>query len=120
MRRTIQLTILTAIASILICSCGKDDDFPPGAEHDGTLLDEWVATDGTYVHDYYHFYEDGTGIHGSYESDIDWINEDDDITWYTENDEYIYINGRKCEYSCDGSVLHLTKNGRLKTYYPKD
>ena len=74
-----------------------------------------LQTTEKYVHDYYSFYSDGTGIHGSYESDIDWVNEDDDIKWYTVDNEYLYINGAKYVYSCDGSSLRIGN----KTYYEK-
>lgn len=85
-------------------------------EYDASLYGEWVANDGKkYVHDYYSFNSDGTGIHGSYESDIDWVNEEDDIKWYTVDNEYLYINGAKYYYSCDGSTLRIGN----KTYYEK-
>lgn len=67
------------------------------------------------VHDYYSFYSDGTGIHGSYESDIDGVNEDDNINWYTVDNNYLYINGVKFAYSCDGSSLRI---GNM-TYHEK-
>ena len=109
---------LVAVMSAMFTACSKDDDDDvSNKQHDATLWGEWVATnDGRkYVHDYYSFYSDGTGIHGSYESDIDWVNEDDDITWFTVDDKYIYIDGRRYEYDCDGSSLYL--NG--KRYYEK-
>jgi len=112
------LFILVIMTLPFIASCSDDDKIPSDAEHDGTLFGEWVASDGKYIHAYYYFYNDGTGISGTYESDIDLINEDDDIIWYTENNEYIYINGLKCAYSCDGSVLRLNRNGKTKVFYP--
>lgn len=102
--------ILTYTVVALVTGCGLlDDDSMNNKEYDATLYGEWVAfNDGKrYVHDYYSFYSDGTGIHGSYESDIDWINEEDDITWYTVDDSYLYIDGRKYNYSCDGSSLSI-------------
>ena len=79
------LMFLFAIVGALFTGCSSDDDEDLSTkEHDASLYGEWVANDGKkYVHDYYSFYSDGTGIHGSYESDIDWVNEDDDIKWYT-------------------------------------
>ena len=67
--------------SALLVSCSSDDDdSSSNKEHDAHIFGEWVANDGKkYVHDYYSFNSDGTGIHGSYESDIDWVNEEDDI-----------------------------------------
>jgi len=93
----------------MLASCGLDDDSSLNKEHDATLYGDWVRyNDGKkYVHDYYNFYSDGTGIHGSYESDIDWINEEDDITWYTIDDKYLYIDGRKKQYWCDGTTLSI-------------
>lgn len=100
-----------------LISCSNDDDSPSNKEHDGTLYGEWVQTnDGKkYVHDYYSFYSDGTGWHGSYESDIDWVNEDEEIKWYTVDKKYLYINGTKYQYSCDGSSLRIGN----KTYRDK-
>ena len=98
--------MLCLAASIGFASCG-DDDEPENKKHDATLYGEWVSTSGRYVHDYYSFYSDGTGIHGSYESDIDWVNEDEDITWYTVDDEVLYIDGRPHSYDCDGSSLRI-------------
>lgn len=109
--------LLFSFMSTLLISCSSDDDdSSSNKEHDACLFGEWVANDGKkYVHDYYSFYSDGTGIHGSYESDIDWVNEDDDIKWYTVDNEYLYINGTKYVYSCDGSSLRIGN----KTYYEK-
>lgn len=113
----LSLLFFVAIIGAVFTSCSSDDDDDVlGKEHDAALCGEWVANDGKkYVHDYYSFYSDGTGIHGSYESDIDWINEDDEIKWYTADGKYLYINGSRYEYSCDGSSLHF--NG--KYYYEK-
>lgn len=100
-------------------SCSSDDNDDEGGnntDHDAHLFGEWIANDGKkYVHDYYSFYSDGTGIHGSYESDIDWVNEEDDIKWYTVDNEYLYINGAKYNYSSDGSSLRIGN----KTYYER-
>ena len=72
-----------AIIGAMFVSCSSDDDEDSSNKgHDASLYGEWVANDGKkYVHDYYSFYSDGTGIHGSYESDIDWVNEEDDTCW---------------------------------------
>lgn len=110
------MLLFTFMSALLVSCSSDDDDSSSNKEHDATLFGEWVANDGKkYVHDYYYFYSDGTGIHGSYESDIDLVNEDDDIKWYTVNNEYLYINGTKHNYSCDGSTLHIGN----KTYYEK-
>ena len=111
------LFIVTIIGALFVsCSSDDEDDSLSNKEHDASLCGEWVANDGKkYVHDYYSFYSDGTGIHGSYESDIDWVNEDDDIKWYTVDDKYLYIDGTKYTYFCDGSSLQI---GNM-TYYEK-
>ena len=95
------LMFVLAIIGTMLVSCSSDDDEDSSTkEHDASLYGEWVANDGKkYVHDYYSFYSDGTGIHGSYESDIDWVNEEDDIKWYTVDKKYLYIDGRKYQYS---------------------
>ena len=112
----LSVMLLFSFMSTLLISCSSDDDdSSSNKEHDACLFGEWVANDGKYVHDYYSFYSDGTGIHGSYESDIDWVNEDDDIKWHTVDNEYLYINGAKYVYSCDGSSLRFGN----KTYYEK-
>lgn len=98
--------LLIACVGMTFTGC-KEDDNIVNKDYDATLYGEWVAYDGTYVHDYYCFYSDGTGIHGSYESDIDWVNENDDIKWYTVNDEYLYIDGNKHKYFCNGSSLQI-------------
>lgn len=106
--------------SINLSSCSDDDEDVNNKELDGTLYGEWIENSGNrYVFDYYCFYSDGTGIHGSWESDIDWVNEDDDIEWYTVDDKYLYINGSKYEYSCDGSTLIININGRARYYSEK-
>ena len=110
--------LLVTIFGALFASCSSDDDDDSSSnkEHYASLYGEWVANDGKkYVHDYYSFYSDGTGIHGSYESNIDWVNEDDDIKWYTIDNKYLYIDGTKYAYSCDGSSLRIGN----KTYYEK-
>ena len=108
-RLKLSFTLVFVLAALFISCSSLDDDSISGKEHDATLYGEWVAyNDGKrYVHDYYSFYSDGIGIHGSYESDIDWINEEDDITWYTVDDTYLYIDGRKYKYSCDGTSLSI-------------
>ncbi len=119
---------LAVLMAVVLCagvvSCKEDDEELPegvsGKDHDATLYGEWIYDNGNqYVYDYYCFYSDGTGIHGSYEPDIDWVNEDDDITWYTENDRFLYIDGTKYEYSCDGSTFEITIKGKLRHYYEK-
>lgn len=83
--------VLAIIGTMLVSCSSYDDEDSSTKEHDASLYGEWVANDGKkYVHDYYSFYSDGTGIHGSYESDIDWVNEEDDIKWYTV-DKNIFI-----------------------------
>lgn len=114
---TFSLLSFVIIIGSLFASCSSDDDdSPSNKEHDASLYGEWVANDGNkYIHDYYNFSSDGTDIHGSFESDIEWVNEDDDITWYTVDNKYLYIDGTKHQYSCDGSTLHIGN----KTYYEK-
>lgn len=110
------LLLVAVLSAVSFSSCSDDDDVDD-KELDGCLFGEWVEMGGNrYVHDYYCFYSDGTGTHGSWESDIDWVNEDDDIKWYTVDDEYLYINGARYEYSCDGSILEINMNGRVKRY----
>lgn len=88
-------------------------------EYHSSLFGEWIEEDGGYVYDYYSFYSDGTGIHGSYEWDIDWVNEDEDIEWYTVDKEYLYIDGTRYRYWCDGSTLEIEIKGEIRTYYEK-
>lgn len=109
--------IIAILCGILFISCEAGGD-ASNKDHDGTLFGEWVEyNDGkTYVHDYYRFYSDGDGIHGSYESDIDWVNEDDNFKWYTVDDQYLYIDGQKYEYSCNGTNLTIKIKGRYRTY----
>lgn len=114
------LVLVAVLTSINLSSCNDDDEDVKDKELDGTLYGEWVENSGNrYVFDYYCFYSDGTGIHGSWESDIDWVNEDDDIKWYTVDKKYLYIDGSKYEYSCDGSSLEINMNGRTRYYYEK-
>lgn len=118
------LAIFVLLMGANMMSCSDDTDDADNEllnkEYDGTLYGEWVEdSDNRYIFDYYCFYSDGTGIHGSYEPDIDWVNEDDDIKWYTVNDEYLYIDGAMYEYSCDGSTLEIEMNGRTRHYYEK-
>lgn len=109
---------MMVIVGLNVMSCSDEESVD--SELDSSLLGEWVEdSDNYYVFDYYYFASDGTGIHGSYESDIDWVNEDDDIEWYTVNDEFLYIDGVKYEYSCDGSTLKIERNGRVRYYYEK-
>lgn len=102
------LIFVAVIGAALTCCSSDDDDDTSGKEHDSALLGEWVANDGRkYVHDYYSFYSDGTGIHGSYESDIDWVNEEEEFKWYTKDGKYLYIGKYQYGYDCDGSTLHF-------------
>lgn len=102
------LIFAAVIGAAFTCCSSDDDDDTSGKEHDSALWGEWVANDGRkYVHDYYSFYSDGTGIHGSYESDIDWVNEDEEFKWYTKDGKYLYIGKYQYGYSCDGSTLHF-------------
>ncbi|MCD8302850.1 MAG: hypothetical protein LUC44_07515 [Prevotellaceae bacterium] len=111
--------MLMAIAttSLVLFSCSDDDD-NANHEHDKYLCHEWVEITGNYYADYYYFNSNGTGIHGSYDQDLDWLSEDDDISWYTI-DEYLYIDGAEYKYSIDGSNLEMTRNGRTRTYYER-
>ena len=111
--------LMAVMASVGFVSCDSDSD-SANRDHDASLYGEWVESNGNrYVFGYYHFYSDGTGISGSYEPDIDWVNEEDEFEWYTVDDEYLYINGTQHEYWCDGSSLEITRNGRTKYYYEK-
>ena len=113
------IPILCLCMLTVLFACNDDED-TSNKEYDGTLYGEWIEdSDNRYVFDYYCFYSDGTGIHGSYESNIDWINEDDEIRWHTRNREYLYIDGAKYEYSCDGSTLEIKMKGKTKRYYEK-
>jgi len=109
----------TMLAVSSFSSCKDDDDSNANKEFDSTLYGEWIENDGnTYVHGYMRFDSDGTGISGSYESDIDWVNEDDDFQWYTANDEYLYINGTCYKYWCDGSSLTTeSASGKTRSYW---
>ena len=114
--RILAVMLVAVFMCINLSSCSDDED-EGDKDLDATLYGEWVENDGNkYVHDYYCFYSDGTGIHGSWESDIDWVNEDDDIKWYTVDDKYLYIDGGKHEYSCDGSSLVINLNGKTRYY----
>lgn len=114
------LILITILINFNLTSCTDEDDASSNKEHDGTLYGEWIeTTGGQYVKDYYYFSSDGTGIHGSYELDIDLINEDDDINWYTVDRKFLYINGKKCEYWCDGTSLEIEQNGKTKKYREK-
>lgn len=113
------LLLIGVLMSVSFSSC-SDEEESSNKDFDKTLYGEWVEdSDNSYVFDYYCFYPDGTGIHGSWESDIDWVNEDDDIKWYTEDAKYLYINGSRYEYRCNGSSLEIKKNGRTRRYYEK-
>ena len=115
------MMLLISLGTLMFAACSDDDyDDYADKEHDPTLFGEWVEdSDNNYVFDYYCFYSDGTGIHGSYESDIDWVNEDDDIHWYTVDDKFIFINGAKYAYSCDGSKFEIEIKGKTRRYYEK-
>lgn len=118
------LLLVAAISlSATVAACGDDDDEPGeesgSGEHDRSICGEWVSPTHEYLYDYYYFDGDGTGIHGSYEPDIDWVNEDDDITWHTVDDKYLYIDGAKYEYRCDGSELEIQFKSGTRIYYEK-
>lgn len=117
------LPVMMFMAMACMVSCGSDEDGdggPSNKEHDASLYGEWIYDGGNrYVYDYYRFYSDGTGIHGSWESDIDQVNEDDDIKWYTVDDKYLYIDGTRYEYSCDGSTFEVKIKGSWRSYYEK-
>lgn len=117
---------LLAVAALLACctlaSCSDDNDNgkkePENAEHDTALLGEWIETDGSnYIHRYLAFYSDGTGTSGIYESDIEWVDEDDDFHWYTIDDKYLYMDGSKYEYDCYGSTLELNYPSGKTVYF---
>lgn len=103
--------LLAAAAGFASCSDDDDDnDGPSNKEYDGTLYGEWIESGGgRYYKDYYYFSSSrpGTGTHGQYDVDLEWAVDEEDITWYTVNDEYLYIDGRKHQYECDGSVLYI-------------
>ncbi len=113
--------VLSSLFAAAFCTSCSDDEDSGNRDHDGTLFGEWVEMSGnTYVFGYLCFYSDGTGISGSYESDIDWINEDDDIKWYTVDDKYLYIDGARYEYWCDGSSLEMvSSSGKTRVYREK-
>ena len=112
--------VIASGATFTACS-SDDDDEPSNKKYDSSVLGEWVETNGKYstIADYYYFYSDGTVKHGTYEWKIDWVNEDDDYKWFTIDKKYLYIDGTKYEYSCDGSTLELTRNGKTRTYREK-
>lgn len=100
---------MIATSIFFLASCSSDEPDESNRDQDASLWGEWVENDGnSYVHGYLNFYSDGTGIEGSYESDIEWVNEESNFSWYTVDDRYIYINGKKYEYRCDGSGLDIT------------
>lgn len=115
------MMLCAALAVSSFSGCKDDDDSNANKEHDGTLYGEWIENDGKqYVHGYLRFDDDGTGISGSYESDIDWVNEEDDFKWYTTDDEYLYINGTRYKYSCDGTRLTTeSASGKIRSYREK-
>ncbi len=116
----VAIVFISVLISISLLSCSDYDENLKNKEYDGTLFGEWIENSGnSYVFDYYCFYSDGTGIHGSWESDIDWVNEEDDIEWYTIDNKYLYINGSKYEYFCTGTSLEIKMNGKIRCYYEK-
>lgn len=119
--QTLLVVLICSLTSTIFTACS--DDEPENKDYDATLFSEWIENDGnSYVHGWIVFYSDGTGISGSYESDIDWINEEDDFVWYTVDDEYLYINGSKYEYWCNGSSLTIYNyyGGKDRSYSCKD
>ncbi len=112
--------ILSSLFVAALCtSCSDDKDDNGKREYDSTLLGEWVEVGASniYLIGYFCFNSDGTGISGTYEPDIDWINEDDDIKWYTVDDKYLYIDGARYEYWCDGSELQTkSSSGKTREY----
>ena len=119
--KNIALAMFVIASGATFTACSSDDDEPSNKEYDSSVLGEWVETNGKYttIADYYYFYHDGTVTHGTYEWKIDWVNEDDDYKWFTIDRKYLYIDGTKYEYSCDGSTLELTRNGKTRTYREK-
>lgn len=118
--RYIGIAIFAVVMCVNFAACSSDDDEEEALkEHDPTLYDEWIENSSKYIVDYYCFYKNGTGSHGSYEPGIDWVTADDDFTWYTVNNKYIYINGHQHEYSCDGSTFEIVKNGKTKSYHSR-
>jgi len=107
------LLLLFATFALTFAACGDDDDEPEYKDYDGTLYGEWIEVGPRWYCDYYYFGSDGQGTHGQWDVDCEWVNDEEDITWYTVDDEYIYIDGRKMSYYCDGTILEM--NG--KTYY---
>lgn len=125
MKRTFRiLGALLCMVLVSVCFSSCSDDEPDGAEHDYNLDGEWVDGWGKpWVHTYLYFNaDDGTGIAGSYEDDIDWVNEEEEFKWYTVDDEWLYIDGKKYSYSCDGSSLTIYnyKKGRDYTFSSLD
>ena len=112
-----------AIAAGSFSGCDDDEDGSRADKNlDGTLFGEWIENDGNrYVHGYMCFYDDGTGISGSYESDIDLVNEDEDFEWYTAgDDEHLYINGTRHKYWCNGtSLTNYFSSGKTRSYREK-
>ncbi len=103
----------------LSCSKTSDVDYRT-MEHDSSLFEEWIEMDGkTYVHGYKHFYSDGTGISGTWESEIDWVNEDEDFVWYTVDDKYLFIDGSRYKYSCANDILEIKYPKKTRRYRVK-
>lgn len=102
--------LLLAFVCTMFASCDDEPD-PAEREHDSNLIGEWIEYGGKfkYIADYYYFYSDGTCLHGNYEWDIDCVDEDDEYEWYTVDNKYLYIDGVKYKYSCDGTSLEIGK-----------
>lgn len=67
----------------------------------------------------WHVYDDGTGISGTWESDIDWVNEDEDFVWYTVDKKYLFIDGSRYKYSCVNDILEIEYPKKTRRYRVK-
>lgn len=105
------------LLAVAFCACGDDDD-PENRDHDGCLYDGWACQTSGYWADYYRFWSDGTGEHGTWDLDDQSVWDiDEEFTWYTVDDEYLFIDGKKYRYWCDGSTLDIDFPRGTKTYH---